>query len=139
MFEAYRRHHTARLQEIAALVGPEAARLAAIAWLDLQGAVGAGGLFVVCGIWLERRGPTILWVPLAVAALAWIGFFAGTAVTGRRMNRAASRHVSEVLGHPATLVPNQFVLRRSSWESAIERGKRTYDRQVAGKQQRWHL
>lgn len=139
MCDAYRRHHTARLQEVADLVGPEAARLAAIAYRDLQGAVVAGVVFVVCGIWLERRGPTILSVPLAVAALAWLGFFAGTVVMGRRMNRAASQHVSEALGHPVTLVPNQFVLRRSSWESAIERAKRAHERQVAEKQQRWHL
>ena len=139
MFEAYRRHHTARLQEIAALVGPEAARLAAIGHLELQADGAAGAVLLICGIWLERRGPAFLWAPAALSAFALVGLVVVTAITVRSMNRAASQYVSEVLGYPVTLVPNQFVLRLSSWESAIERGKRTYDRQVAGKQQRWHL
>ena len=139
MFEAYRRHYAARLREVAAVVGPEAARLAALGHLALQVNRAAGALLLICGIWLERRGPAFLWAPVAVSACALVGVIVPTAITVRRMNRAASQYVSEVLGYSVTLVPNQFVLRRSSWQSAIERAKRAHDRQVAGKQQRWHL
>ena len=131
--------HVKRIQEVAALVGPDAARLAALGYIELQVDGAAAALLLICGIWLEGRGPAFLWAPLAVSAFALVGLVFATAITVRRMNRAASQHVSESLGHPVTVVPNQFVLRRSSWESAIERAKRTYDRQIAAKPQRWHL
>ena len=131
--------HVKERLELEPLIGPEAARLAALGWVGLSATSIAAGVCFVLGIWLERRGPAVLWPPMIAATMALVGLFVTGAITDRRMTRAASQHVSQVLGYQVTVFPSRRVLRRSSWEDAIERAKRVHEREAAGKSQRWHL
>jgi len=131
--------HAKERLELEPLIGPEAARLAVLGWVGLRATPIAAGVCFVLGIWLERRGPAVLWPPMIAATIALLGLFVTGAITDRRMNRAASQHVSQVLGYQVIVFPSRRVLRRSAWESAIERAKRVHEREAAGKPQRWHL
>lgn len=127
--------HAKQVQAVAALAGPVAARLASLAYVQLQAIGVAFVVGLIAGIWLERRGPAILWAPMGLAPMALFGLLGTGAVTNRRMNRAASEYVSSILGYEVKVVPNQFVLRRSCWEDAIERAKRVHESEAAGKPQ----
>ncbi len=131
--------HAKERLELEPLIGPEAARLAALGWVGLSATSIAAGVCFVLGIWLERRGPAVLWPPMIAATMALVGLFVTGAITDRRMTRAASQHVSQLLGYQVTVFPSRRVLRRSSWDDAIERAKRVHEREAAGKPQRWHL
>ena len=128
-----------RVREIEALVGSEATRLAVVGHRVLLGGASAAALGLASGLWLESRGPGLLWIPLSMAGAAFISLFITSTIIVRSMTRAASQYVSGVLGYQVTVTCNQHVLRKSAWEQAIERAKRVHEREAAGKPQRWHL
>lgn len=131
--------YTKRRQEVTSLIGPSAAQLAIKVYLQFQVGAIAGILALVTGKWLERGGPVLLWAPMGIAIAIFCGLFVPEAITVKRMNRVASAFVSSAVGYPITITPNQFVLRRISWERAIERGKQIHERTLAGKPQRRYL
>lgn len=125
--------YAARRDDVATLIGPSAARLAVKVYVQYQASATAVIMGLVAGIWLERKGPVLLWLPMSLAIAIFCGLFVPVAVGVKRMNRAASEFVSAEVGYSLSVTPNQFVLRRASWESAIGRAKQLHERALAGR------